>query len=393
MPTQPIKDKTAIVGIGWTAFTRKSGVSTLSLAGEASLKAVADAGLQVQDIDGVVSYFHRRPETQITRDLVRALGLKKCNFQLYSDGGGGWNCGAVLAGAMLVHAGICQNVLVFKAHNRYSEGRAARAERAHDVTGVDQFSVPFGAHHAAASFGPHATAHMARYGTTTMDFAHLAVTQRDHAILNKKAMMRKSITTGDHQNSRWIIYPFRLLDCCQETDGAVALVITSADRARDLKHSPVYIMSGMGGSGKTAGLWETNGVNSAPLLYEGGDITPRDVSIAELYDPFTFMCMTHIEDFGLVKKGEIGGWITAGHNRLDGELPVNTHGGLLSEGHIHGLNHFVEAVQQLRPEGVVDDLCDGPHTYNRSICRQARNPEIALVCGETGGSSMLLRRA
>lgn len=393
MPEQAIKDKTAIVGIGWTAFTRSSGVSTLSLAAEASLKAIADAGLEVQDIDGVVSLFHKRPETQAVRDLVRALGLEKCNFQLFSDGGGSWNCGAVLSGAMLVHSGVCKNVLVFKADNRYSAGRAARGLRANEVTGPDQFTTPFGIHHAAASFGPHATAHMARYGTTSLDFAHLAVTERSHAALNRKAMMRKPMTIEDHQNSRWIVYPFRLFDCCQETDGAVALVITSAERARDLKHAPVYIMSGIGGLGRTAGLWETNGVNAAPPLYEGAGITPRDVSIAEIYDPFTFMCMTHIEDFGLVKKGEIGGWVREGHNRLDGALPVNTHGGLLSEGHIHGLNHFIEAVQQLRPEGVVDDLCEGPHTYDRARCRQVRNPEIALVCGESGGSAMLLRKA
>ena len=130
MPEQAIKDKTAIVGIGWTAFSRNSGVTTLSLAAEASLKAIADAGLQVQDIDGVVSFYHRQPEGQMVRELVRALGLKKCNFEFYSDGGGGWNCGAVLSGAMLVHSGICKNVLVFKARNRYSQGRAARAPNA-----------------------------------------------------------------------------------------------------------------------------------------------------------------------------------------------------------------------------------------------------------------------
>jgi acetyl-CoA acetyltransferase len=183
----------------------------------------------------VVSFYHRQPEGQMVRELVRALGLKKCNFEFYSDGGGGWNCGAVLSGAMLVHSGICKNVLVFKARNRYSQGRAARAERANDVKGDAQFTTPFGIHHAAASFGPIATAQMARYGTTTLDFAHLAVTERSHAVLNQKAMMRKPITIEDHQNSRWIIYPFRLLDCCQESDGGVALVITSAERARDLK--------------------------------------------------------------------------------------------------------------------------------------------------------------
>src|SRR5437667_2295714 len=189
---------------------------------------------------------------------------------------------------MLVHSGICKNVLVFKARNRYSQGRAARAERANDVKGDAQFTTPFGIHHAAASFGPYATAHMARYGTTTLDFAHLAVTTRSHAALNKKAMMRKPITVEDHQNSRWIVYPFRLFDCCQESDGAVAMVVSSAEQAKDLKHAPVYIMSGVGGPARHLGFDETNAARSAPILYEGAGITPKDVSIGEIYDPFTF---------------------------------------------------------------------------------------------------------
>lgn len=318
--------------------------------------------------------------------------MENCNFQLFSDGGGGWNCAAVASAAMLVYTGMCKNVLLYKARNSYSEGRSGLAGRANEVQGLDQFSTPFGAHHAAANFGHYASAHMARYGITSLDYAHLAVTTRKHASLNTKAQMRKPITIEDHQNSRMIIYPFHLLDCCQQTDGAVALVVTSVERARDLRHEPVYIMSGVGGVGKTAGLWETNGVNAAPVLYEGAGITPADVSIAEIYDPFTGMCMMHIEDFGLVEKGGSGAWVRAGKNGLDGHVPVNTHGGLLSEGHIHGLNHVIEAVQQLRPEGVVDDLCDGPHTYDRKVCRQVRNPEIALVCGEGGGSGLLLRK-
>src|SRR6266550_572273 len=241
----------------------------------------------------------------------------------------------------------------------------------------------------------HVLPYMRAHAITNEDFGRYVVGIRDFAATNPDSWFyQRPITLDDHQSSRWIIEPIvRLLDCCQESDGGVALVVTSAERARDMRHAPVYIMSGMGGQGQTAGLWETNGVNSAPLLYEGAGVTPKDVSIAEIYDPFTFMCMTHIEDFALVKKGEIGGWVTAGHNRLDGALPVNTHGGLMSEAHIHGLNHVIEAVQQLRPEGVVDDLCDGPHTYDRSMCRQVRNPEIALVCGECGESAMLLRRA
>ena len=393
MAEQPIKDKTAIVGIGWTLFTRNAGTTVANLAAEASLMAIEDAGLSVQDIDGVVSYFHKNNDTVYPQQLVHILGMKQCNFNCFHDGGGHWNAAAVMSAAMLVYSGTCKHVLVYRARKTYSEGRAARLLRAHDVAGPDQFTTPFGSHHAAATFGHHATAHMARYGTTTLDFAHLAVTQREHATLNKKAMMRKPITIEDHQNSRWIIYPCRLLDCCQESDGAVALVVTSAERARSLRHAPVYIMAGIGGAGETAGLWETNGVNAAPLLYEGAGISPRDVSLAEIYDPFTFMCMIHMQDFRLVEKGGVGAWVRERHNALDGDLPVNTHGGLLSEAHIHGLNHFIEAVQQLRPEGVRDDLCEGPHTFDRSRCRQVRDPRIALVCGEGGGSAMLLRRA
>jgi acetyl-CoA acetyltransferase len=230
---------------------------------------------------------------------------------------------------------------------------------------------------------------MAKYGTTTLDFAHLAVTQRQHAVLNKKAMMRKPISIEDHQNSRWIIYPFRLLDCCQETDGAVALVVTSAERARHLRHNPVYIMGGACGRG---GRDEGDGGVTAARVFEGAGVSPKDVDVAEVYDNFTFLCMKHLVDFGLAPEGEVGAWVREGHNGLDGDLPVNTHGGLLSEAHFMGLNHVVEAVQQLRDEGVADDLCEGPHTYDRATCRQVRDPEIAFVCGVLGSSAVVLRK-
>ena len=392
MEPYPIHDKTAIVGIGWTPFTRKSGTTAANLAAKASLMAIQDAGLKVDEVDGVVSFYHRRMDTIPPEDLIELLGIKELNFSLFNDGGGHWVGGAVMSAALMVHSGMCKNVLVYRARNSYSESRHKRAQRANEVTGEREFSTPFGNHHAAASFGHHATAHMARYGTTSLDFAHLAVTTRKHASLNQKAMMRQPITIEDHQNSRMIIYPYRLLDCCQETDGGVALVVTSAERARDLSHNPVYIMAGVVGRGQTADLWETYGVTSGPLLFQRAGITPKDVDVAEIYDPFTFMCMTHLEDYGFVPKGEIGPWIREGRNGLDAELPVNTHGGLLSEAHVHALNHVVEAVQQLRQEGVVDDLCQGPHTYDRTVCRQVRDPEIAFVCGEASGSAILLRK-
>jgi 17-hydroxy-3-oxo-4-pregnene-20-carboxyl-CoA lyase len=291
---------------------------------------------------------------------------------------------------MAVHAGVCKYALVYRAMNGYSN-RAAGVGRT--PAGLGQFTLPYGEIHAAATFGHYASAHMARFGTTSLDFGHLAVTQRKHAMLNKKAVMRKPLTLEEHQSSRWVVYPHRLLDCCLQTDGAVALIVTTAERARDLKQAPVYIMSMLSGRAAPDHQWETNGVRAAPALYGAAGITPADVDVAELYDPFSFMCMTHMEDFGLVPKGEVGAWVRAGHNGLDGQCPVNTHGGLLSESYVQGLNHVIEAVQQLRPGGVCDDLCDGAHTYDRATCRQIRDAEIALCCGEEGGSSLLLRKA
>ena len=387
----PLRNKTAIAGIGWTPFTRNSECTTLTLACQAALRAIDDAGLQPADIDGVVSYFYRRADSAAPRRIVQALGLT-CNFHIFSDPGGTWNCGAVLSAAMLVHAGLCRNVLVVRARNTYSESRKLRAQIGSTAAGDDQFTHPFGEHLAVSTYAHFATAHMARYGTTSLDFAHLAVTQRKNAMLNIKAMMRKPITVEDHQASRMISYPYRLLDCCQQSDGAVALIVTSAARAHDLRHRPVYIMAGAASVTATAGPWETAGVHTAPSLYQRAGIGPADLDFAELYDPFTMMCMLHMEDFGLVEKGGAGEWVRAGGNGLDGTLPVNTHGGLLSEAHIHGLNHVIEAVQQLRPGGVVDDLCAaGRHTYDRTECRQVCNPQFALVCGEEGESALILR--
>ena len=386
MAMQAIRKKAAVTGLGWTAFTRRSGTSVANLVAQASLNAIDDAGLAVEQIDGMVGYFHRRgSDTVSPRDLVEMLGVPRCDFYFFQDGGGSWNGSAILAAAMMVHSGVCKNVLVYNGRNRYSQGRKDRPQRAKEVTGRDQFIVPYGDHHAAAHFGMYATAHMARYGTTTIDFAHLAVTQRNHAMLNEKAMMRKPLTIEEHQSSRWIIYPYRLFDCCQETDGAVALVVSSAEHARDLRHNPVYVMAGIG-------RLANRDSGNRREVFDAAGIEPKDVSVAEIYDNFTFMCMKHLEDFGFVPEGQVGAWVREGRNGLDGDLPVNTHGGLLSEAHFMGLNHVVEAVQQLRTEGVVDDLCGGSHTYDRSICRQVRAPKIAFVCGVLGGSALLLEK-
>ncbi len=392
---QAISNRTAITGIGWTAFTRSADRSVLALATEASLNAIDDAGLNAGDIDGVVTFFHNQ-DTIAPRQLVQALRLEDCSFQVMSALGGGWACGAVATAAMAIHAGICRNVLVFRA----MRGRSESNRPARIAPSEEQWSRPFGISHAAARFGPHVTAHMARWGSTPLDFGHLAVTQRKHARLNRKSMMTDPMTIDDHQASPWIIYPFRLLDCCIRSDGAVAVVVSAADGAQDARHGPIYIRSMMGGTLghqhgtlHAAGLWELNAHHAATKLYAGADLTAEDIDLAELYDPFTGICLMHIEGFGLAGPGEAGLRIRAGDTGLEGPIPINTHGGLLSEAYMHGLGHVIEAVQQLRPGGVVDDFCDGPHDYDRTHCRQVRDAEVALVCSECGDSSLILAAA
>jgi acetyl-CoA acetyltransferase len=386
---QAIKDKTAIAGIGWTAFSKNSGTSVANLAAEASLKAIDDAGLSPKDIDGIVSYFYGS-DTFDVREVPPILGLDHVNFSVFDGLGGLWSCGAVASAAMAVFAGVCTNVLVYRAMNGRSE-RRPRDPAAHAASGMKQWTLPAGVNHAADTFGLPYVAHMARYGMTTLDLAHLAVAQRRHAMLNEKAMMRAPLTVEEHQASPWVTYPYRLLDCCLQTDGAAAIVVTSAERARGMRHKPVYISSIMGGAVAGDRPWEINAHKAAPRLYEGAGITASDVDIAELYDPFTGMCLLHMEGFALVEPGGSGAAVRAGETGLDGRIPVNTHGGLLSEAYVQGLNHVVEAVQQLRPGGVVDDLCTGEHDYDRTHCRQVKDPHVALVCGECGDTSLILR--
>lgn len=387
----PIQDQTAIAGVGWTEFSRDSGRSVLDLAVEAGLNAIEDAGLTARDIDGVINFQYNYHDTVYPRDLSYALGIEGCDFQVLDAHGGGSACTMVAAAAMAVYSGVCKNVLVFRAMN----GRSARRTGGQrPAEGPGQWLIPFGSTHAAASFGPYYTAYMARYGATPLDLAHVAVNTRAGAVLNRKAMMRDPITVEDHQKSPWIIYPFRLLDCCLQSDGATALVVTSMERARSLRQAPVSIMGMIGGKYPPLPhpTWEIEAERTAPKLFERAGITPSDIDFAELYDPFTGMTLLHVEGFGLTGPGEATALFRSGEAGLDGKLPVNTHGGLLSEVYMQGLNHVVEAVQQLRPGGVVDDYCAGAHDYDRSHCRQLRDPEIGLVCGECGASALLLRR-
>lgn len=391
-------DRTAISGIGWTALMKKSGRSVLALATEASLNAIADAGLQPRDIDGLVTYYWGLRDTPAPAELANSLGLHHCRMSFCDSSGGAWAASAIAAAAMAVYAGLCRHVLVYRAANSRSEpGFLPGLDTWH--SGQRQWNEPFGAAHPATLYGPHVSAHMHAHGLTNRDFAPLAVQQRANAALNRKALMKDPITVADHQASPWIVEPFRLLDCSVWNDGAMAVVVSATEDARRMRSSLVTIRAIEGGtlgapvrSRLASDHWGLHAEAIAASLYRKAGLHVDDIDVAEVYDPFTGMALLHIEQFGLARPGQAAARVRGGELALDGAIPTNTHGGHLSEGNVAGLGHVVEAVQQLREGGVVDDLCTDGHDYHRCRCRQVRDPEFALVASESGDSALILRR-
>jgi acetyl-CoA acetyltransferase len=229
---------------------------------------------------------------------------------------------------------------------------------------------------------------MHEYGVVAEDLGRVAINQRRYALESPRAMMRGELTMEDYLASRWIVEPFRLFDCCLETDAAVALVVTSADRARTLARPPVLISAAAHGSGHTlfsnrrGDLAVSAAAQLAPRLYAMGGVGPADIDVAELYDAFTPLVLLQLEDYGLCPKGEAARFVADGHTAKGGSLPVNTHGGHLSEGYVHGLNHVAETVSQLRGD---------------AGSRQVPGAELALSTAQPGyvagtTSALLLRR-
>jgi acetyl-CoA acetyltransferase len=231
-----------------------------------------------------------------------------------------------------------------------------------------------------------ARAHMLEYGTSHEQLGQIAVQQRAQAVDNARALMRKPITLDDYLAARWVVEPFRLLDCCLETDGAVALVVTTPERARNLRQPPVWISGAAWGAGQTLYrdpiATETAAARMAPRLFEMAGVGPADIDVAELYDCFTYSVVVQLEDYGFCAKGEGGAFAASGALARGGALPVNTHGGFLSEGYVHGLNHVCEAVSQLR---------------GAAGARQVEGAEVALSTSQPGfisgsTSALILRR-
>ena len=381
------RNRAAISGVGYTPFSRDSGLPVEALALQASLSAIRDAGLTPQDIDGVVSY--SVGDSAQVRSVAQALGLEASNWYVDLFGGGSFSCLSVANAAMAVALGLCRHVLVYRALNgrsgrRFGQNASATVQA---VGGADQFSIPFGQLAPVQSYGMLAKRHMIEYGTTTEHFGQVAVTLRENASKNDRAIMRNPITLDDHRQSRWIAEPFRLLDCCQETDGACALIVSRSEIAGDLPHPPVYLSSfAIGGSGapaltpdKVADFTRFFPAHIAPGLYARAGIEAGDIDLAALYDAFTFLIIAQLEDFGFCEKGEGGPFVADGQIEATGRIPVGTNGGLLSEGYVHGLNNVLEAVSQLRGD---------------AGARQIDGVEVALASGwgANVGSALILSR-
>lgn len=382
MPT--LRDQAAIVGIGETEFSANSGRSELTLACEAIKGAAADAGIPVHDIDGMV---RSNSDSNTEVALISALGLP--NLSYFGEIGYGGSGAAALVGhaAAAITLGLARVVVCFRAMNERSGRRFGLSAAPSKVGGTLAFEAPYGMLVAAHRFGMFARRHMLEYGTTSRQFGMVAVTQREHALRNPRAMMYgRPLSIEDHQNSRLICDPLHLYDCCLESDGAVAFIVTSAHRAKDLRQRPVLIMGAAQASGPEAdaivyrpSLSLSEAEYAAKGVYAMAGLSPADIDVAEFYDHFSPFVLFALEAFGFCERGEAGALVESGYTAWpDGRLPVNTHGGNLSEAYIHGVTHVLEGVRQLR---------------GTSTC-QVPDAEVALVGSAVAqlSSAVILRR-
>ena len=375
-PNRFPRGEVAVVGIGCTPYSRDSGVSVFKLAADAVKKAVADAGLTLADVDGLCTF---GPNDSISPNLLaQAIGIESLSYYVDQFFGGSVSLTMVGQASLALAAGVADCVVCYRAINGRSgarlngSGRGGGGRLPWDM----QFKYSAGVLAPAQEIALVARAHMLKYGTESEDFGRIAVLSRTNALDNDRAMMRKPMTLDDYLASRWIVEPFRMFDCCLETDGAVAIVLTRTDRAKDLPHRPVLVQGAAWGGGITLinngerDLTDSPARPIAERLYATAGVGPSEIEFAELYDCFTYNVLSQIEGYGLSEPGGVPEMLRDGRfDRSGGTLPINTHGGLLSEGYLHGLNHVYEAVQQIRGE---------------AAHRQVSRHDVALVTGQLG---------
>jgi len=360
-----LNDRTAIAGIGATEFSKESGRTELQLACESVVNALDDCGLAPSDVDGMVTFtMDNNPEIEI----ARSVGIGELSYFARVPHGGGACCGTIHQAAMAVATGAADVVVAYRAFNersgrRYGSGVQDRSTIPTTENAQYQWYSPFGLLTPASWVAMYAQRYMHEYGVTTEDFGRVAVADRKHAATNPNAFFYgKPITLEDHQASRWIVEPLRLLDCCQESDGGQALIVTSVERARDLKQKPAVIRAvGQGAEDDQESMTSFYRPQIACLpemelvarqLWNSSGLTPDDIQTAVIYDAFSMFVLVAIEAHGFCGPGEAKDFIRDGNIEMGGGLPVNTHGGQLGEAYIHGMNGIAEAVRQVRGTAV-----------------------------------------
>ncbi|MFH8793868.1 lipid-transfer protein [Streptomyces sp. NPDC017941] len=349
--------RAAIVGIGATEFSKDSGRSELKLAVEAVRSALDDAGLRPSDVDGLVT-FTMDTSPEIT--VAQAAGMGELSFFSRVHYGGGAACATVQQAALAVVSGVAEVVVCYRAFNERSGRRFGSGVRHREPSAEGAalgWALPFGLLTPASWVAMAARRYLYAYDLTPEVFGRVAVVDRKYAATNPAAYFYgRPITPADHAASRWIVEPLRLLDCCQETDGGQALVVTSVERARDLPRPPAVIAAAAQGAGRAqeqmtsfyrddlTGLPETGVV--ARQLWRAAGLSPREVDVGILYDHFTPFVLMQLEEFGFCGPGEAADFVA------EERLPLNTHGGQLGEAYLHGMNGVAEAVRQVRGTAV-----------------------------------------
>ena len=376
-------NEACIVGIGQTEFSRESGRSEQQLCAEAILSACADAGLSPKDIDGALTFDLDNSDEV---DLMRNLGTPEMKYSMRTPQGGAGSVTTLVHAKKAVESGLCDVMVIWRAMNERSQYRFGQPHTMVNPKGMSstfmEWCMPYGAQTPAAWEALSATPYLERYGVTSEDLGRLSVLFRANAATNPAAWFYgKPITLAEHQASRWIVPPhLKLLDCCQESDGGVAIIVTRRDRARDLKQIPARLLGAEYAflfnheiisdfyEGDLAEL--ANSVRVKERLTAAAGVSPAQTNVAMIYDNFTPQVLRQLEAFGFCGPGEGKHYVADGHMNLDGKTPLSPNGGLIGEAYIHGMNNITEGVRQLRG----------------TAANQVKNVETVFMCSGVAGA-------
>jgi acetyl-CoA acetyltransferase len=371
-----IRGKVAIVGAADTEVGKVPHLGATALCVDAARRAMANAGISKDQVDGLVTCNSMAEPYMYHAEAIAEYLQIFPRYCISANAGGGTTFTSIQHAATAIASGLCETVLVSLADSLRTGLSREQAKKMQSSTGHPEFETPYGAT-VPGYYALIARAHMDAYGTTPEQMAAVAVSGRRHAARNPAAQMRELITVADVLNSRMIADPLHLLDCSLVSDGGAAIIMTSAERAADFPHDPVYLLgAGEGHShehiSQARSLTTSAAVESGRRAYRMAGLGPRDIDLAQIYDCFTPVVLIELEDLGFCEKGEAGVFVESGETGLEGSLPMNTHGGMLS--HCHPGNpgamfSLTEAVTQLRRQA-------GP--------RQVDDAEVALVHGQGG---------